>query len=449
MLKIGERLRLFLFPVFCFLLAVPLHAAPPAPPLQALICVDGVPLGIMKEVMAAGAFPSFRPPAPLISTFPAITEVMLTELYGTEYQPGYGLRYYHRDANALRGGLSSPEAISIWFDLYDYITPIIERGIIYKWARWGDVDIDRTLRLLDRADSGLFLLHLDATDAMLHVNRPEVTRRWLERFSRRIEEFLARRDAEIVIFSDHGNDLTPCRRVDIEGGLKQAGFQSGSTIQGESGVAILPTGLISVSYLYTKRKAEVAEALTRVAGVDFSVHESGGRVFVVSDRGTAAIDRSPDGALFAYRPLSGDPLRLETTVMRLAARGLLSADGLAPNRAWFEETIGHDYPDPLKAAWDGVTGHVVNVADVLVSLKDGWHCGSKMLALLVKFVGTHGSMTRGSITGFAVSNRRALPPLRAGELLDHLDWRDRLVAERQSAKVRFRERAATSAENAR
>lgn len=393
---------------------------------------------MVRELHDSGVLASFQPPSPLISTYPAITEIMLTEFYGIDLPPGYGLRYYDRSMNGLRGGLSDPEAISVWFKVYDYVTPMIHRGIVYLWGRYGWIDLDMMKRLIERtdretkdADGAIILMHLDASDAMMHHNRANVTADWLRKLDETLTTFLARmpgRDVEIVLFSDHGNDRTPAERVPLERHLRTKGFRPSSIIEGESGVAILPTGLISTGYMYTDRERDVAEALRDMPGLDFALYETRGIVHVTGPRGRARIDRDPSGMKYRYRADEGDPFELLPTIEAMRREGLLDENGYAADRAWFEATWRHRYPDVLNRAWGGLTGHVRNVGDVLVSLADGWHCGSRVISTFFKFKGTHGSLTRESITGFAISNRRSFPVIRAEDFLDHIGWRT-IIAE--------------------
>ncbi len=395
---------------------------------------------MMARLHAEGLFAGFRPPSRLISTFPAITEVMLTQFFQVDPPPGYGLRYYDKESNALRGGIGDLDAISVWFSLYDHVTPMLERGLVYLWARAGDRDLVELETRLNEAQDGILMLHLDSTDALMHHERPAVTERWLRKLDGMLNRVAVARETavEIVFFSDHGNDMTRSRRIPLEAHLKSRRWQPAGTLRGESGVAVLPTGLISTAYLYTHRPEEVAEALVDMPGLDFAIYDSGGVVRITGPRGRAVIERRAGGVAWRYRPLGGDPLALETTVAVLRERGRMDEEGWATDTDWFAVTVEHDYPDVLHRAWGGATGHVENVGDVLLSLQDGWHCGSRFLSAMLTFQGTHGSLTRSSITGFWMSNRRDLGSARAEDALDRLGWRGIVEAHAGRRGVKFR-----------
>lgn len=423
-----------------FLFSSPAVADAP-PSLRVLICLDGVPFSMMEKVHANG-FTNFRPPTRLISTFPALTDVMLTELYHLKKPAGYGLRYFDKSSNGPAGTISDFDDKLVWFKLYDYITPLISRSITFLAARGSLHDINRIERILNRQDTGLLLLHCEATDALMHRQKPDVTEHWLRRLDAVLEHFLAGRaagDVEIVLFSDHGNDMTPTRRSPIEERLALSGFKPGNTIHSDSDVALLPTGLVSVGYLYTRREPEVCRALIGTPGLDLCLYEAYGACFVMSARGRAKIERSHDTKRYRYTSLDGDPLNLKKIMAAMRMNGRIDADGYADDKDWFEATLTHEYPDPLKRAYDGITGHVENVGDIMLSFDDGWQWGSDILTSALPFEGTHGSMTTMSSTGFVMSNARELTPGRGEDLLDQLEWTESVSSILRKREIELRE----------
>ena len=82
----------------------------------------------------------------------------------------------------------------------------------------------------------------------------------------------------------------------------------------------------------------------------------------------------------------------------------LDAEGFASKEGWFAATATHEYADAVNAIYAGVTNHVTNRANVLVSLKDGYHYGSPFFDWLVTMRSTHGNLRRTSMTGFFMRN---------------------------------------------
>ena len=74
-------------------------------------------------------------------------------------------------------------------------------------------------------------------------------------------------------------------------------------------------------------------------------------------------------------------------------------------------TANHDYPDALHrircALEKGAL--VENPADLLVSLKEGYACGSGFFSAFCDVKSTHGTLARGGTTTFIMSNAVPLP----------------------------------------
>jgi hypothetical protein len=121
------------------------------------------------------------------------------------------------------------------------------------------------------------------------------------------------------------------------------------------------------------------------------------------------------------------------------ARAVAAAPGV-DFAAWLEGNemrwaFGNGRPDPLSLPQDrypdlrarvaeGLRGHVVDPASVMVSLADGWHYGSGLFDALATMKGTHGSATFDASVGFVASNVDRLPgTLRADEVYPCLGLR--------------------------
>jgi hypothetical protein len=89
----------------------------------------------------------------------------------------------------------------------------------------------------------------------------------------------------------------------------------------------------------------------------------------------------------------------------------MASDGSIADRDWFRATADHIYPDPLWRIWFAFNGLAQNSADVIVSLREGFFCGSRFFSALVDVASTHGALTRRGSTTFAMSNHTSLPPL--------------------------------------
>ena len=137
---------------------------------------------------------------------------------------------------------------------------------------------------------------------------------------------------------------------------------------------------------------------------------------MVSATGSASIVAVEGGKRLKYQALRADPLALKPILETMSQRRMLDAESYATSDAWFDLTAEHEYADAVNALYLGVTNHVSNRANVLVSFKDGYHYGSAFFEKLVTMRSTHGSLRRSSMTGFFMRNRpmpRQIMPSRA------------------------------------
>jgi len=91
----------------------------------------------------------------------------------------------------------------------------------------------------------------------------------------------------------------------------------------------------------------------------------------------------------------------------------VAADGSVADRDWLEATTTHHYPDALhRICCAFEPGCVVeNPADVIVSIKEGYACGSRFFSFLVDVKSTHGALSARGSTTFIMSNAVSLPPV--------------------------------------
>jgi hypothetical protein len=238
-------------------------------------------------------------------------------------------------------------------------------------------------------------------------------------------------------------NLQENRRADIATHLRRQGFklQSQLTVINNHTISIPAFGLCSYAALYCGDEAivpEVADALSEVPGIDFSVYRDGQAVVMKGSRGSARIELKTESAAgqtrwggstawgrqgfqagepapaysVSYRYLNntGDPLGLMPIVNTLRANGGLDQEGFASDAAWFDQTQTHLYPDALRNIYTSIhTNRVKHTADVLVSLRDGYYYGWSPFGHLIRLAATHGNALRSSSNAFLMSTHRQLP----------------------------------------
>jgi hypothetical protein len=145
-------------------------------------------------------------------------------------------------------------------------------------------------------------------------------------------------------------------------------------------------------------------------GVRFACYEDGPAVAVRTADGLAAVERRQDR--YRYRATQADPLQLLPVFERLKAEGQLDADGFAADRALFEATATHVYPDACDRLWRAFHGLVENAPDVIADLEGGYYAGMESRAFFYRTAAsTHGDLERASSTAVLMSTAGPLPPV--------------------------------------
>jgi Type I phosphodiesterase / nucleotide pyrophosphatase len=399
-------------------------------PRRLLLCLDGVPFDVMTGAKSRGLFDNFRGPSRLLSPFPTLTNVALAQMLGATPPNGYESLYFDREAREMRGGVGkyigrrTPDKVpSSYMDELDYQEPLPFEFLIYVAtdAVW-QADMRRFRERFRAAHPARdFFGFLKATDGLLHIRGPRrlvVALRSLDMLLRGIQSECGA-ETEIVLFSDHGMNLEENRRAPLQTHLRRSGFDFVNHLRrprGRRRVASPAFGLCGYAALYCgdeTDKAELADAVRQLEGVDFSVYrEDGGAVAVSSSRGLARVrHRERDGAtLYAYEQRDGDPLGLSATKNALDAEGLLDGEGFARDEEWLARTALHEYPDALANLYESVNApRVRHTADVLVSMRDGYYYGSTAFSRFVRILATHGNAQRPSSTAFLMSTHRDFP----------------------------------------
>ena len=393
---------------------VPLDEPPSADVLQVVIILDGVPFEVIDELYSQGRFRLFPPPSRMISVFPVLTDLALARAFQAGPCLGYEALYYDHAANSLSDGnrvyLDGTNAP--WTPLMNYRCSTNWDTLCYlnPSAVWRH-ELDGIIHTIAEAKTGTVYVYSVGTAGLGTCGGRQAIREYLETVDTLCEQVTYERRGQVrfTLLADHGHGLTPCRRVSFRSALEAAGFRVGKSLRDEADVVLPYYGLVTCAVLHTRSPAKVAEVIARHEATDLAMYRAAPGIMVRNASGEARIHRVRDR--FIYEPVTGDPLRLEPIIERMAAEGKLAADGSVSDRDWFEATADHDYPDPLQRIWCAFEpGCLVdNPADVLVSLREGYACGSKFFSALVGVESTHGALSQGSSTTFIMSNAAPLP----------------------------------------
>ncbi|MFQ5816563.1 MAG: hypothetical protein ACE5H2_01230 [Terriglobia bacterium] len=399
-------------------------------PRYLVLCVDGIGYDLVEEMYRRGELRHFHSPIPLIAPFPTVTNLGLVETLAPLGAPparGYEDYYFDPAANHMRGGFfhrfrRNSFVAGSYREMFHYHPHPIAMTLEYALpvlGPWigGRISLSRIKRKFLKSREPVFLAYLDSTDPGAHISGKWLLRHLLRRVDRLAGQLRkARVPVEVVVFSDHGNQFSKFRKVNLAKPLKRAGFRVQSKLTHPPSVVIPRYGLVGAAVLYTQagREPAVAEAVRAAPGVDLVAYRTAEGVQVLSREGRALILRR--GPAYRYLPQSGDPLALHPIAEDLPA----DSEGFSHEDDWLAATADHIYPDPLRRLWFAFESLVKQPASVIVSLEDGYYTGSAVLDFFsfLFLRATHGNLRRTQSLAFAMSTADFLTPPRKAEAND-------------------------------
>ena len=383
-----------------------------------IICVDGVSFSTVDEMQGGGSFKLFRRVSRMISSFPSLTNAAISKILapaGAGIMPGYEDSYFDPVANKMCGGLVDRFRRGRFIrgtfrELFDYHPPTILSGLAYTAPPFSTY-IESTAdlwQLRQKARSSrkpVFFAYTGATDSMAHVGGAQMLKGFLGRLDQTVEDLVAKSRSRLAvsIFSDHGNHFRDYNRVGLKAPLRDAGFTIEKILASDRSVVLPQFGLVGSAVLFANdlHKQRIADALSRVKGVDFAAYQMEGKVHLLTREGAATIEAQ--GNTYRYNPITGDPLRLWPIVLKG------SSDRFLRDEEWFQATRDAERPDAIRRVFDGVTASVLNKANVIVNLEDGYYAGSPLLDRFASLKSTHGNLGQGQSYGFVMTTERELP----------------------------------------
>lgn len=408
----GIFFNLFLF-IFCFHLQA-------AENRKLIICADGLPYSEISRLYEQGYFRIFKRPSRLIAPFPSLSAVGVADIFHIENVQGYQDSYYDIEEQRIVGNVwgyylwevpnFSYEKFdfksSLWFfDMREHLDP----------AAISRKELEEFLGIYVKMTPSLFIAYLGATDALFHRKYPLHTEPFLKEFDEKLAEIQKLYpDLEIIIVSDHGHSLTESKKIDLGFHLARHGFNMEEKVRSAESVVLPAMGLVGAATIFTMEENEdhVARVSAAVDGVDLSFYEEDGSVFVYSYEGQKRFKRGvieKRGERYRYSSLEGDPLGYLPLIGRLKAKGEMDSEGFSDQRAWFDVSKDHLYPDALLRIERSLTTLVENPANVLVSIKPGYYWGHPAGAWVVNIRSTHGSLDRDQSSGIFISSKREMP----------------------------------------
>lgn len=377
-----------------------------------LVILDSVPYKLVQEAYARGRFRLFYPPVRTIAPFPVMTDVALAEFFGTSPSLASESQYYAD--SKLRGGYTAYAEERVaggWLAHVDYHMRFWVHSVAYFWPfTWYNHELGNIQRQFYGSDVNFFVGYSVCTSGLgaqygRDGHQGALVR--LDRFCQSVMHRLRGR-VQITLMSDHGHYLGRSYRIPLPDILERMGYHVTEKLKGPQDVAVPEFGVVSCAAIYTQSPAAVARDLIGVDGVEHAAYlADSDEVVVLGRSGRARITSGPDG--LKYECEYGDPLEMLPVLAGLQSKGAVDAQGFARDRALFDATMEHKYPDALHRLWRAFHGLVESQPDVLLSVQDGRHCGSPFMSSVVDLMGSHGNLGPASSSGFAMTTAGELP----------------------------------------
>ncbi len=375
--------------------------APGADDRHLIIIVDSVPFGLIESLWRDGRFRLFHPPSCTISPFPVMTDVSLAEFFGVSPCPGAESEYY--DGAKLSDGYDNyaHERNAIWLARTDYHMINFAHAIAYFYPHaWFDHELHYIQKYFQRSTKSPFIGYCVCTSALGAMLGRDGHVAGLIRLDRMCEQMMwqARGKLQITLLSDHGHNLVPSKRVPLTETLERAGYRITTRLKERGDIVIPEFGIVTCAGIYTHEAEHVARDVVGIDGVEQAMYSGDNDTVVVLARGGARATISHANGKYRYVAEQGDPLRLNPIVKQLA-----DADGWIADVALFDATKSHEYPDAVHRVWRAFHGLMAHPPDVMLTVSDGWHCGSKFMTSVLDLQAAHGNLGRPSSYGFVMT----------------------------------------------
>jgi hypothetical protein len=364
-----------------------------------------------------GYFPVSR----MISTFPSVSDVAWTDIFGDRPQPGYQRTYYSAGANreiSINGVTTSTEherqmnwqVEDSYVRLMGYVHPVHT----YKY------ELNELFRNFWNATNltDNYYAYIRASDDAQHLNGDIIQMLCL--LDADLQKLRSRyrvetgRDLQILVLSDHGhNHAGRSRLAEVRPFLRGIGYRISNRISGPEDVVLPTAGIEDWVEIHNApgETEKLARRLCRLDGVDLVTAQDPDRQdsFVVMNAAgdRAVIQWRSTNNSFCYLTGHGDPIDYLPVLQELARKHQLDADGFASAEDWLAATLTHRYPVAPERITRAFKNNSLNPATILISLKNGYvNAGWWVLqgSRLVSCGSTHGGLDDLNSDGIVLSN---------------------------------------------
>jgi hypothetical protein len=382
--------------------------------------LDGIGHETIEAFQREGGLRLFHPPGRVMSTFPAMTDLALADVFQSVRCSANEVVYFDHKVNRIVGG--DADYLSLvnedWVHCTDYRAATIVDPLAYLFpSHFFDQEMGDFLKLFDQRDRPRLVAYFVSTAGFSTKELLDGQLKILRRIDQISEQLVwkTRGLVKITVLSDHGHALVRCKWIDFGKFLREKGWNVRDRLGGPRDVVPVEYGLVTYASFAVRDRAALAATLLENEGVDVVAYDDGAAVTVETADGKALIERR--GNRYRYRPVKGDPLQLLPVIEKAkegasaSAPAVFDEEGFADDRDWLRMTFTHVYPDALDRLWRSYHGQTENVPDVIVSLKAGYSSGLASRATrFPEGASTHGDLARKNSTAFVISTTCPIAP---------------------------------------
>lgn len=398
-------------------------------PRRVVLALDGLDYRDVLEARTRGRFAGFHEPARLASTFPSISDIAWHAIFGVQPPAGYQRVFFSTRHNAVLGDALSAIRPIEYEERMDYAFDAKFHHLGAYLISWpvarAEVDADVEHILRSRGRETVYLYNV-GPDALQHT-RGDIAR-YLDHLSDQLDSLQARYQArsgrrlEIVVLSDHGHNRgRDAAFIPLTEALAAKGFHTARSIGAPNQIAFSVDGVTTGFGVFCAPDSvlRVAAVLADVPGVELVTArlsantytvlatDSAGRTLRARIEQRALAGDEPRERWYRYTPEAGDPLALQPVIARMAAAGLVDANGFAAESTWVRETVHTRYPVAVPRIVYGHTAATRNPAPILVSVTDAHRVGLGAVSVANRMRplgGTHGALGETNALGVILSN---------------------------------------------
>lgn len=391
---------------------IDLDSIPAAERRELVIILDSVPYSMVQEAWQKGMLRYFGQPTKVIAPFPVMTDPSLIDFF--HLTPGVAIEsdYYDGQRETDAYSLYLKGQVATWHQKVDFFLPHTCHGSAYlNPVPWFDHELRRIQDEFTRSDQRVFVGYCVGTSALGAIKGRQGHELGLARMDQFCREMIhrTRGRVQITLLSDHGHNLITSDRIPLARLLRQAGYNVTDRLNGPKDIVVPEFAMVTCAAIYTRDPAPVAADAVKIEGIELAAYRDGQDGLIVLNRqGRARVIRA--GEAYRYEALDGDPLSLIPVLDSLKQAGKVGPDGFVADAVLAQALQGHVYPDALDRLWRPLHDQYQHKPDVVLSVVDGKHCGSKFQSDFVGLEAAHGNLRQLSTFGFAVTNAGDLPP---------------------------------------